>query len=293
MAQQGADREFNAELKKYFGSEIGAYSPVTRTEAKDGQITLTGLEKRIALEFFGEEELAPYRGNDDILEAQGLNSRRRFRIFPTGKFVSPKLKYAKSSGGELRLYFNDDEFKVDVGHFWGIFVKNSEIWLCSFTPWFMEDLLAGVDLAQAQAIALEPEKDNYQDIINDLPPELIASTSMSWKRNPKIAASALEKCGYKCEVQPSLETFLSRKTGKPFLEAHHLVPMKAQSVFKGKSLDTVDNICILNPYSHRKIHHAPFDAILPDLEKLISSRQALLERLEIKPEYIFEIYRTG
>ena len=293
MSQLGADRQFEAGLKRYFGCQTGAYSPVTSTEAKDGQVTLTGSEKKIALDFFGEAELAPYRGNDEVLEAQGLDARRPFRIFPAGHIVYPKLKYAKAKGGELRLYFNDDEFKVDVGHFWGIFVKEGKIWLCQFSPWFKEDVESGLNVDEEDSVSLEPEKDDYQDVFNDLPPEMIASTSMSWKRNPKIAAEALEKSGYKCEVQPELETFVSKKTGKPFLEAHHLIPMKAQSVFKDQSLDVADNICILNPYAHRKIHHAPVDAILPELKKLILPRQALLERLEIKQDYIFEIYEAG
>jgi 5-methylcytosine-specific restriction enzyme A len=293
MAQQGADLEFDLNLLNYFGCERGAYSPVTPTEAGDGQITLTGTEKKIAINFFGEDELAPYRGNDDVLEAAGLDARRPFRIFPAGRFVYPKLKYAKSRGGELRLYFNDNEFKVDVGHFWGIFVKEGEIWLCYFSPWFKEDISGGMLTTEIASIALEPEKDDYQDIINEVAPEFITSTSMSWRRNPKIAAGALAKSDYKCEVQPELETFLSKKTGKPFLEAHHLIPMKAQSVFKDKSLDTEDNICILNPYAHRKLHHAPFDAILPDLQKLILPRKALLEHLEIKEDYVFEIYKVG
>lgn len=44
MANQGADREFGKGLKDYFGCADGAYSPATWTEAKDGQVTLTGAE---------------------------------------------------------------------------------------------------------------------------------------------------------------------------------------------------------------------------------------------------------
>lgn len=293
MAQQGADLEFDLSLRNYFGCDRGAYSPVTPTEAGDGQITLTGSEKEIAINFFDADELAPYRGNDAILEAAGLDARREFRIFPTGDLVYPKLKYAKASGGELRLYFNANEFKVDVGHFWGIFVKGGQIWLCYFSPWFKEDISGGVQTTEQASIALEPEQDNYQNIINEVTPELLASTSMSWKRNPKVAAEALVKSGYKCEVEPELQTFVSRKTGKPFLEAHHLIPMKAQSVFKDKNLDVTDNICVLNPYSHRKLHHAPFEAILPDLKKLILPRKSLLAHLEVNENYIFEIYASG
>jgi 5-methylcytosine-specific restriction enzyme A len=293
MAQQGADREFGIGLKNHFECNAGAYSPVTRTEAKDGQVTLTGSEKRIVVDHFGADELSPYRGNDDVLEAAGLDARRPFRIFPYGAWVYPKLKYAKSTGGELRLYFNDDEFKVDVGHFWGVFVRDGDIWLCHFTPWFEQDILSGITLLEEQSVALEPETDDYQNAINNAAPAQVANTSMSWKRNPKFAAQAIERQNYQCEIMPELETFISKKTGKPFLEAHHLIPMKAQSVFKDKNLDTPENICILNPYSHRKLHHAPFELILPHLKQLIQPRTAFLESLEINENYVFEIYETG
>ena len=93
-------------------------------------------------------------------------------------------------------------------------------------------------------------------------------------------------------MRPDLETFLSRKTKKPFLEAHHLIPMKAQSVFKD-NLDTLDNICILSPFIHRKLHHAPFEMITPDLQRLILPRRKFLDSLEISDDYIYEIYRNG
>ncbi len=293
MAQRGEDREFNKGLKHYFECETGAYSPVTWTEAKDGQITLTGLEKRIALDYFGEDELAPYRGNDKVLEAAGLDARRPFRIFPAGNFVYPKLKYAKASGKELRLYFNDNEFKVDVGHFWGIFIKANEIWLCQFTPWFEQDISTGFITGQEQSVALEPDTDDYQNAINGNAPAQVTSVAMSWKRNPKLAAQAMAQQNYQCEIMPELETFIARSRGNPFLEAHHLIPMKAQSVFKDKNLDTLDNICTLNPYAHRKIHHAPFDLILPDLKRLIAPRRKFLDHLEIGDDYIFKIYQSG
>src|SRR5690554_3794988 len=113
MTGRGGDKLFDKELLAFFGAERGAYSIVTPTEAKDGQVTLTGEEKKLALDFFGAAELSKYRGKVEVLEAKGLDARRPFRYFTTGKVVFPKLNYPKSQGNELRLYFNDDEFKVN------------------------------------------------------------------------------------------------------------------------------------------------------------------------------------
>lgn len=289
---KGADQPFPDALLKFFGCEVGAFSPVTRTEAQDGQVTLTGIEKEIALKFFGEAELAQYRGNDDDLLAKGLDAGRRFRKFPEGNFVYPKLKYAKTSGTELRLYFNEDDFKVCRGNFWGIFVKNGDIWLCDFSPWWLEDITSGRTTSLDFSVPLEPENDDYQEIVNEGPPEKIASATLSWKRNPKIAADAFAKNGYVCELRPDLETFLGRSTGKPFLEAHHLIPMKAQSAFRNVSLDCVENICVLSPFAHRKLHHASFDEIRSDLLSLAASRKDFFQRLEINEDFLFSAYEN-
>lgn len=288
---KGADRPFPKELLQFFRCQQGAFSPVTAREAYDGQITLTGVEKEIAIAFFGAEALAPYRGNDEELRVLGLDARREFRMFPSGEKVYPKLKYAKSDGNELRLYFNAGEFKAPAGNFWAIFVKDREIWICDFSPWWLEDIISGSASAFNVAIALEPEVDDYQDLANAAPPEEIMVTSTSWKRNPRLAAEAFERTGFVCELRPDLELFTSRKTGKPFVEAHHLIPMKAQSSFVKYSLDCIENICVLSPFVHRKLHHAPFEAIKDDLVRLAASRRALFDRLEISEDFLFSAYQ--
>lgn len=286
----GADQEFDTRLREYFGCERGAYSPVTWTEATDGQVTLTGLEKKIAIDFFGQENLALYRGNDTFLAEQGLDARRRFRLYPEGKEIFPKLKYPKPARSELRLYFNDDEFKVEVGRLWGLFVRDGDIWLCDFTPWWKEDVASGGNIKESEAVPLEPENDDYQEALNSASPVKIEKTDLRWKRDPKIAVKALNDSGFVCEWRPELETFPSKSTGKPFLEAHHFIPMKAQSAFPDSNLDTAENICILNPLAHRMLHYAPFEIIKPGLEKMIAKRQGLLERLQINEDYIYGIY---
>ncbi len=75
-----------------------------------------------------------------------------------------------------------------------------------------------------------------------------------WPRNAKIAAKALKKAGYKCESGEVYMEFISKVTGKPYMEAHHLVPMALQHKYEN-SLDKGSNILCLSPAIHRLLHH--------------------------------------
>ena len=76
----------------------------------------------------------------------------------------------------------------------------------------------------------------------------------NWTRDSKIAAIALKKTNFLCEVDPTHQTFTSRKTGKSYMEAHHLIPMGRQGEFD-YSLDKIANIKCICPNCHRLLHH--------------------------------------
>ena len=76
----------------------------------------------------------------------------------------------------------------------------------------------------------------------------------NWPRDSKIAAIALKKTNFLCEVDPTHQTFTSRKTGKSYMEAHHLIPMGRQGEFD-YSLDKIANIKCICPNCHRLLHH--------------------------------------
>lgn len=81
------------------------------------------------------------------------------------------------------------------------------------------------------------------------------SRSVRWLRDPGIARGVFEDKNYQCEVGKEHITFLSRVTNRPYVEAHHLVPVGYQDEFK-MSLDVPENILVLCPLCHRKFHHA-------------------------------------
>jgi len=53
-------------------------------------------------------------------------------------------------------------------------------------------------------------------------------------------------------------TFISQKTKKQFVEAHHLIPMEYQDKFD-VSIDVPENILSLCPNCHRAFHNSDFE----------------------------------
>ncbi|MBI4303452.1 MAG: EVE domain-containing protein [Chloroflexi bacterium] len=88
------------------------------------------------------------------------------------------------------------------------------------------------------------------------------------KTNPGIAKRRMILADYKCEIEPSHETFKSHVTNNNYVEAHHLVPLRAQDDFGEYGLDHEANIFSLCPNCHRLLHHA-----------IMEERQALLTKL--------------
>lgn len=284
-------KTFDAGLRSVFEAVRGAYSIVTATEAGDGQVTVSSDEKELVTNFFGEAELKKYQGNDSVIEAAGLDARREFRLWPKGEIVRPKLKYPKPGNSELRLYFNDDEFKVRAGQYWGVFERSGEIWIFKSPKPFVDSIKNGEFSPTGRGQALEDESDDYQAVANSALPSQSESLTKAWNRNPKIAAVALREAGYQCELYPQLPSFLSRTTGKPFVEAHHLIPMKLQANF-GVSLDIKENICSLSPFAHRKLHLAGFDEIANDVLSLIQKRPGLLKYAGTSADEVLGFYRV-
>ncbi|MBR3482723.1 MAG: hypothetical protein IKH45_07595 [Neisseriaceae bacterium] len=82
--------------------------------------------------------------------------------------------------------------------------------------------------------------------------------SRKYRRNPLLGKVAIERAYYSCENNPHHETFISAKTNKNFMEAHHFVPVKYQQEIWKKykiNVDCVENIVSLCPTCHRAFHN--------------------------------------
>ncbi|WHY84688.1 hypothetical protein QNH39_18815 [Neobacillus novalis] len=116
-----------------------------------------------------------------------------------------------------------------------------------------------------------PEDVTVYDQPKEKPSKTSGNGINSYIRDAKTAKKAIVLAKYKCEIDESHEDFISRVTGKNYIEAHHLIPMEYQNDFTN-SIDVEANIVSLCVGCHKKLHHATFTVIEPLIEKLYDDR---------------------
>lgn len=97
-----------------------------------------------------------------------------------------------------------------------------------------------------------------KDTVNkfDVPvpkPEKIITEKEAYKRSNIVRVQAIELAGHKCEIDNTHITFELEKSGNPYMEGHHAIPLHLQGNFS-YSLDVFANVICLCPICHRKIH---------------------------------------
>ena len=119
--------------------------------------------------------------------------------------------------------------------------------------------------------------------------------SKKYKRNPLLGKIAIQNAYYCCERDARHETFISERTKKAFMEAHHLVPVMHQQEIWDKyeiNVDCVENIISLCPTCHRAFHNGTKEVRARMIENLY---EKLLPRyksigFDISVEEIKQLY---
>ena len=111
--------------------------------------------------------------------------------------------------------------------------------------------------------------------------------------NPKLGKNAIIRANYKCAFSSDdkpHETFI-KENGKPYMEIHHLIPIKYQNAFSNK-LDTDANLVPLCPLCHKKIHHGNSNDVKKMLVTLYNERKELLAKsgIGISIDKLLEYY---
>ncbi len=106
-------------------------------------------------------------------------------------------------------------------------------------------------------------------------PTVLTTTVKVWKRNQIIIGQALEGANYSCEYDINHQTFIAKSTNKPYMEGHHLIPLKYQEDFDN-SIDVYANIVCLCPVCHRLLHHGLTKERNYVAEELFDSRSSRL-----------------
>ncbi len=271
--------KFRKSQKIRFDSHSGAYSIVTPRENYDSQITATDVEAELLISFFGKETIQI--GN---VKSNPTKAKKTFKLFPSGKEICLNLVFPKPAKPELRLYLSVRAgYKPMPNDIWFIFEKDKNLWIGSLDEHSWRN--------QNKILVCDESEYEYQEAIQELDEIKVRKLNARdvFIRDRKIALERMNTSNYLCEFDKSHHLFLSRFTGKPYLEAHHLIPMSLQKEVN-QPLDIIDNIYCLCPYCHRAIHHSEKNLTRNIIETLVDKRPSVLNILDNDVTDIFNYY---
>lgn len=116
--------------------------------------------------------------------------------------------------------------------------------------------------------------------------------STYYRRSPVVSSRALKFANYFCEIDLSHKSFLRRDLSHPYMEPHHLIPMKMTDRFD-VSLDREQNIFCLCSNCHNQIHYGTPEDVRRMISVLFSRRKEQLCAIlgqDIALNDIFEMY---
>ncbi len=94
--------------------------------------------------------------------------------------------------------------------------------------------------------------------------------------DPRLAKTALALANFKCQIDPDAHLTFLHRSGNQFMEAHHLIPMKAQKDI-AINIDRIENIVCICPICHKAIHLGDDAIRLEYLKKLYDLKEAELK----------------
>ena len=275
--------KFEEMLNSKFGSSNGAYSIVTAVENSDSQITLTDYEAEMVVSHFG-------RGNIHIGNVQSNKplSSKQFRLFPNGERISLNIVYPKPERTELRLYISSRAgFKPPGGEIWFMFLRDGDIWIGAMPEHEWRRYIS------SELVEEESYDEIYQSSVNDTDADTVRIATIRehdvYARDRNIAIRRMQLSALECEFDPSHQLFVSRFSQRPYLEAHHLIPIGWQRHFPARPLDNIHNVFCLCPNCHRAVHHAEISHARTILSTL-AARRPVLDDFHITIPDLYNIY---
>lgn len=227
----------------------GSYSPVTNREIYDSQITATDSEAELLEEYYRRNGEGIHVGN---VISNKEAARKQFRLFPSGDRINLNLVYPKPSKSELRLYLSSSAgFMPNKGDVWFVFESkvDGELWIGA--------------LPEPQWRSMNEDKLNSQ---------ALAQKKRKQPRDITIVKKRMELSRFSCEYSEAHKLFISKATGCPYVEVHHVIPLDFQNLFGAKKLDHINNLYSLCPYCHSAAHHAEGSIARKLLSKMYDER---------------------
>jgi len=270
--------KFGKVHERRFGTSDGAYSTVTNRENYDSQITLTDYEAELVISHFGRSKL--HVGN---VQSNLTLASKPLRLYPSGEQIRLNIVFPKPEKTELRLYISSRaDFKPNGGDIWFMFLKDDDIWIGAMPEdaWRLESS----ELKKDEADSI------YQESLDETDSIRIARLKErdTYARDRNVAIKRMKLSGFACEYDPKHSLFISRFSRKPYLEAHHLIPIGLQGEFS-ESLDTIHNVFCLCPYCHRAVHHAE-EFIARDILSSLANKRDILNRFALSLPDLYSLY---
>lgn len=264
---------------------------VTGAEAEKGHITIVERERGKFEQHFGGflHEDDPKGRKEDFY--------KEFTLKGTGRTVRLKLCMRNKPRRELRLYLSKtakDGYKISGDRILVVEFTNGKAVISSRAVGLRR--LGRLYPKKRAATKLRRPRDEEAEINERLyedgtPRKLTArQRATRWARSAKLARKCLETAGFDCEAGWSNNRFKSKATGRTYAEVHHLIPLKYQSQFPKKRLDTLLNLCCLSPQAHRAIHYGTDEQVVELLELLLNKRAPLKRKFGISADILSTMY---
>lgn len=116
------------------------------------------------------------------------------------------------------------------------------------------------------------------------PEPIIVNNIKRYRRNLLEVRKAKKFASYICEYDNNHVTFLNNYDNKPYIEAHHLIPMATQGLFQ-YNIDFADNIICLCPNCHRRIHYGVKSDKSEMVQKFYKERHEKIEAYNVDIKY--------
>lgn len=121
-------------------------------------------------------------------------------------------------------------------------------------------------------------EDTYYGEFSSVPKEPVVRNGIKcFQRNDKVREIALSNSENKCAIRGCQHALFVSRTGKPYLEAHHIIPINAQDEFPDTNIDIPENVVCLCPSCHREIHNGK-DAKSKIVELFEQRKEKLAEK---------------
>lgn len=109
---------------------------------------------------------------------------------------------------------------------------------------------------------------------------VVENTTKQWRRSSILKWQVIQLAHYKCEIDNEHKTFIAKSNNMPYMEGHHIIPMRRQTDYEN-SLDIYANIMCLCPVCHRMLHYGKDEQKADVLEHIYKERHKRMEKCGI------------